>query len=155
MSWSVHFSSKQAHGTYCLCYITQLFRFLGIVLLLFHRFSPVWVLRTLALRSSHWGMQVGTVTYTCIFHVLYNLCRATSGGYIRFWLLKRGAVPRRFIFHGQCFGRGDFFAGRERQPLVRGAAHGVYRVHMYISCKHHKDKRYAADTLFEIRITLG
>ena len=25
-----HFSSKQAHGTYCLCSITQLFRLLGI-----------------------------------------------------------------------------------------------------------------------------
>jgi len=26
-----HFSSKLAHGTYCLCSITQLFRVLGIV----------------------------------------------------------------------------------------------------------------------------
>jgi len=26
-----HFSSKLAHDTYCLCYITQLFRLLGIV----------------------------------------------------------------------------------------------------------------------------
>jgi len=26
-----HFSSKLAHGTYCLCCITQLFRLLGIV----------------------------------------------------------------------------------------------------------------------------
>jgi len=26
-----HFSSKQSHGTYCLCSITQLFRLLGVV----------------------------------------------------------------------------------------------------------------------------
>jgi len=26
-----HFSSKQAHGAYCLCSFTQLFRLLGIV----------------------------------------------------------------------------------------------------------------------------
>jgi len=28
---SAHFSAKLAHGTYCLCSITQLFRLLGIV----------------------------------------------------------------------------------------------------------------------------
>jgi len=31
-----HFSSKLAHGTYCLCYITQLFRLLGIFLIFSH-----------------------------------------------------------------------------------------------------------------------
>jgi len=31
-----HFSSKLAHSTYCLCYITQLFRLLGIVKFFFH-----------------------------------------------------------------------------------------------------------------------
>jgi len=31
-----HFSSKLAHGTYCLCSITQLFRLLGIVQIFSH-----------------------------------------------------------------------------------------------------------------------
>ena len=31
-----HFSSKLAHGTYCLCSITQLLRLLGIVLIFPH-----------------------------------------------------------------------------------------------------------------------
>ena len=31
-----HFSSKLAHGTYCLCSMTQLFRHLGIVLIFSH-----------------------------------------------------------------------------------------------------------------------
>jgi len=31
-----HFSSKLAHGTYCICYITQLFRLLGIVSIFSH-----------------------------------------------------------------------------------------------------------------------
>jgi len=31
-----HFSSKLAHGTYCLCSVTQLFRLLGIVYIFPH-----------------------------------------------------------------------------------------------------------------------
>jgi len=31
-----HFSSKLAHGTYCLCSITELFKLFWIVLIVFH-----------------------------------------------------------------------------------------------------------------------
>jgi len=34
-----HFSSKLAHGTYCLCSITQLFRLLGIVYMFPHVYA--------------------------------------------------------------------------------------------------------------------
>ena len=54
------------------------------------------------------------------FRLLYNLCRATSGSYIRFQLFQRGVVPRRFIFHSQW------------QLLVRGVTYGGYTVHVHL-----------------------
>ena len=59
-------------------------------------------------RNAVWDQWTFFLYLIHYIYILYNPCRATSGEYIIFWLLCRCVVPWRWIFHGQCFGRGDF-----------------------------------------------
>ena len=72
------------------------------------------------------SVQYDAPTWLVSQYCIHNLCRATSGGYIRFWLLVRFVVPRKFIFHGQCFGRGVFFWSREVAARQRCCSWRLY-----------------------------
>jgi len=77
-----------------------------------HHRRPAACLQTRVCRRKH-ALSIVWRWY-CIhlnIHTLYSFYRATSGGYIRFWLILRGVVPRRFIFHGHYFGVVVFISG--------------------------------------------
>jgi len=56
--------------------------------------------------------------------ILSNLCRATLGGYIHFGCSRKVSLLRGYFQWSMSLRGGDIFAGRERLPLIRGAALG-------------------------------
>jgi len=57
-------------------------------------------------------------------NIYTNLCRATSGGYIKFGCSREVLFLRGYFQWSMSLREGDVFAGRERKALVRGAALG-------------------------------